>query len=47
VAWQGGPDFSFTDNAFAEFSFSAKAIPDDATRQLYTYDAYTTWTELA
>lgn len=47
VAWQGGPDFSFADNAFAEFSVSAKAIPADTTKELYTYEAYATWTALA
>jgi hypothetical protein len=46
VAWQGGPDFALTDNEFAEISVSAKAIPDDVNRQLYTYEAYATWTAL-
>lgn len=46
VSWQGGPDFGFTDNEFAEVSISAKAIPDDDTGQLYTYEAYATWTAL-
>jgi hypothetical protein len=46
VSYQGGPDFALTDNEFAEFSFTAKAIPDDATKQLYTYEAFTTWTAL-
>jgi len=47
VAWQGGPDFSLTDNEFAEISVSARAIPDDDDGQLYTYEAYATWTALA
>jgi len=47
VSWQGGPDFGLTDNEFAEFAVNAKAIPDDATKQLYTYEAYATWTALA
>ena len=47
VAWQGGPDFAFTDNEFAEVSVSAKAIPDDTNKQLYTYEAYATWTALS
>lgn len=46
-SWQGGPDFSLADNEFAEISVSAKAIPDDDTKQLYTYEAYETWTALA
>lgn len=46
VSWQGGPDFAFTDNEFAEVSVSAKAIPADVTRQLYQYDAHATWTGL-
>jgi hypothetical protein len=46
VAWQGGPDFGFKDNEFAEFSVSAKAIPADTTKELYTYEAYATWTTL-
>jgi hypothetical protein len=45
VSWQGGPDFAFTDNEFAEFSIAAKAIPD-ASRELYAYEAYATWTGL-
>jgi len=47
VAWQGGPDFAFTDNEFAEISFTARAIPDDTNKQLYTYDVYETWVALA
>lgn len=46
VAWQGGPDFSLADNEFAEVSVSARAIPDDVDGQLYTYEAYASWTEL-
>ncbi len=46
VSWQGGPDFALTDNEFSEFSVSAKAIPADTTKELYTYEAYTTWTAL-
>ena len=47
VAWQGGPDFALTDNEFPEVTVTARAIPDDATKQLYTYEAYATWTALA
>lgn len=47
VSWQGGPDFAFKDLEFAEVSVSAKAIPADITKELYTYEAYTTWTALA
>ncbi|MGI8404980.1 MAG: hypothetical protein ACR2OE_09505 [Thermomicrobiales bacterium] len=46
VAWQGGPDFALTDNEFSEFSISAKALPSNADKTLYTYEAYTTWTAL-
>lgn len=46
VAWQGGPDFGLKDNEFAEISISAKALPSDTDKTLYTYDAYTTWTAL-
>lgn len=47
VSWQGGPDFGFKDLEFSEFSISAKAIPDDTTKDLSWYEAYTTWTALA
>ncbi len=43
VSWQGGPDFSFADNAFAEFAVNAKAIPGPAD-VLYDYEAFATWT---
>lgn len=46
VSWQGGPDFGFKDNEFAEFVVSAKAIPEDTTSTLYTYEAYNTYTAL-
>lgn len=45
VSWQGGPDFSLADQAFAEISVSAKAIPDDSD-VLYQYEAYAKWADL-
>lgn len=45
-AWNGGPDFSLSDNEFAEFSVNCRALPDSLL-EFYLLEAYATWTALA
>lgn len=46
AVWRGGPDFGLTIDAFAELSFSMRALPDES-GDFYLFEIFDAYTALA